>query len=213
MLINQIQQTKFSESEAVIMRYVLSQREAIASMTCQDIADATFTSAPLTIRIAKKLGFSGWNDFKKAFVEELNYLEAHQEVDASIPFVITDDPMSIAGNIIRLHEETIKDTRELLHHDEVSQAVSLLRKAKVIDIYTTSDYYPQAMTFKNRMSLGDAIVNIGCDDGTMSQMIAKSDATHLSIIISYSGETKALLRVLKWLRHKNVSIMAMTSIS
>ncbi|MBO6047770.1 MAG: SIS domain-containing protein, partial [Erysipelotrichaceae bacterium] len=44
-------------------------------------------------------------------------------------------------------------------------------------------------------------------------MIAKSDATHLSIIISYSGETKALLRVLKWLRHKNVPIMAMTSIS
>ena len=52
MIINKIQNTHFSESEEVILRYILSQSEAIEPMTIQDIANATYTSAPLLVRIS-----------------------------------------------------------------------------------------------------------------------------------------------------------------
>ncbi|MDD5878498.1 MAG: MurR/RpiR family transcriptional regulator, partial [Clostridiales bacterium] len=68
MILNKIEKTHFSESEATIMRYILRSGEKIADMTTKDIAEATFTSAPFCIRIAKKLGYEGWNDFKKAFL-------------------------------------------------------------------------------------------------------------------------------------------------
>ena len=43
-----IEKTHFSESEATfIMRYILRSGEKIPDMTTKDIAEATFTSAPL----------------------------------------------------------------------------------------------------------------------------------------------------------------------
>ena len=68
-------------------------------MSVSYIAQQTYTSAPLLIRIAKKLGYSGWNAFKEDYLKELEYLYSSQEVDASIPFVVSDDFMTIAHNI------------------------------------------------------------------------------------------------------------------
>ncbi len=151
MILNKIEKTHFSESEANIMRYILRSGEKIADMTTKDIAEATFTSAPLCIRIAKKLGYEGWNDFKKAFLKELEYMYSTRDVDASIPFVVSDDTSTIANNMFKLHEDTVKDTKALLTHDDLAKAVSLLRKAEVIDIYTKSTYLYLAQGFMQKM--------------------------------------------------------------
>lgn len=121
MIINKIEKTHFSESEAIIMRYILRQGEKVADLTTKDIAEATYTSAPLCIRIAKKLGYDGWNDFKKAFVKELEYMYTTRDVDASIPFVVSDDLSTISNNIFKLHEDTVNDTKQLLTHDDLSK--------------------------------------------------------------------------------------------
>lgn len=61
---------------------------------------------------------------------------ASQDIDASIPFLISDDISVISNNIFKLHEETIEDTKHLMKHDDLMNALKLLRDAKYIDIYT-----------------------------------------------------------------------------
>ena len=151
MIINKIQNTHFSESEEVILRYILSQSEAIEPMTIQDIANATYTSAPLLVRISKKLGYKGWSDFKKAFLEELHYMFQSQDIDATIPFVEEDDAVTIANNILTLHSETAEDTRKLLKHDELNKAINLLSEADVIDVYAKACYEYTGRLFQNKM--------------------------------------------------------------
>ena len=74
MIIHQIEQTHFSDSEALIIQFILNKGMDIKNMTTKEIAEATFTSPSLLIRIAKKMGYDGWNQFKKSFLEEL-YVE------------------------------------------------------------------------------------------------------------------------------------------
>ena len=99
LITHKIEKVHFSTSEAVIVKYILEQGEKIRDMSVSYIAQQTYTSAPLLIRIAKKLGYSGWNAFKEDYLKELEYLYSSQEVDASIPFVVSDDFMTIAHNI------------------------------------------------------------------------------------------------------------------
>ena len=99
LIIHKIEKTHFSTSESVIIDYILKKGDKIKNMSIQEIANATYTSPPLLIRIAKKLGYKGWNDFKEAYLEELKYLYQNDEVDASIPFVINDNFITIEHNI------------------------------------------------------------------------------------------------------------------
>ena len=100
MIIHQIEQTHFSDSEALIIQFILNKGMDIKNMTTKEIAEATFTSPSLLIRIAKKMGYDGWNQFKKAFLEELEYMYASQDIDASIPFI--DDALIFAYPFVSL---------------------------------------------------------------------------------------------------------------
>ena len=72
---------------------------------------------------------------------------ASQDIDASIPFLISDDISVISNNIFKLHEETIEDTKHLMKHDDLMNALKLLRDAKYIDIYTRPNKQHLAQSF------------------------------------------------------------------
>ena len=73
LIVNQIENTHFSKTEREIVDYIIDQGMNIEKMSANEIARNTFTSAPLLVRIAKKLGYSGFNEFKSAYLKELAY--------------------------------------------------------------------------------------------------------------------------------------------
>ena len=95
LIVNQIENTHFSKTEKEIVDYIIDQGMNIEKMSANEIARNTFTSAPLLVRIAKKLGYSGFNEFKSAYLKELSYMLEETDVDASIPFLLSDDLMTI----------------------------------------------------------------------------------------------------------------------
>ena len=182
-------------------------------MTTASIAQETFTSPPLLIRIAKKLGYSGWNAFKEAYLEELNYLYANRQVDASIPFVVSDDIMTIAQNICILESETIQDTLALLHHDDLQKAMQFIRKTKEIDIYAVSTHIYLAETFRQKMYRIEKSVNLYRLTGDAKVQVAMSTPEKCAILISYSGRTPFIVDVAKKLKQKGTPVIAITSIA
>ena len=139
LIVNQIENTHFSKTEREIVDYIIDQGMNIEKMSANEIARNTFTSAPLLVRIAKKLGYSGFNEFKSAYLKELAYMLEETDVDASIPFLLSDDLMTITKNLALLEKETIQDTEQLNHHDDLQHAIHLLEDAKTIDVYGVLD--------------------------------------------------------------------------
>ena len=212
MLIHRIEKTHFSESEAIIIDYILKNGDQIKNMTISQIAKVTYTSAPL-LRIAKKLGYPGWNAFKEAYLKELEYLYANRKIDASIPFIVSDDIMTIAQNISLLEVETIQDTLALLKHDDLQKAMQLIRHRKSIDIYAVSTYIYLAETFRQKMQRIQKNVNLCRLTGDAKIQVAMSTNQTCAILISYSGRTQFIIEAAKKLKNKGTSIIAITSIA
>ncbi|MCD8028929.1 MAG: MurR/RpiR family transcriptional regulator [Erysipelotrichaceae bacterium] len=211
MLIHKIENTHFSASENAIIDYILKNGNKIKNMTTIEIANETCTSASLLIRVAKKLGFNGWNEFKEAYLEELQYLYANNQVDACIPFVVSDDMMKIVQNISSLEKETIEDTVSLLKHDDLSLALKYLRNVDDIDIYVSSQYEPLAHIFKESMMLIDHHVNIYDLSSDSYIRATMSSSNKCAIIISYAGKRKTITNICRKLNEKQTPIIAMTS--
>ena len=100
LLQEKMKNTKFSPSEEIVIDFILTKQERIKDYSTTMIAGETYTSPSLLVRISKKLGFSGYNNFKNAFLEEVQYLhKSHLNIDANQPFLKTDSIMNIANKI------------------------------------------------------------------------------------------------------------------
>ncbi|MGN1182732.1 MAG: MurR/RpiR family transcriptional regulator [Faecalibacillus sp.] len=202
----------FSSSEKMIVDYITSLGLKIEKLSATQIAKETYTSAPLVVRVAKKLGYNGWNDFKEAYIKEMHYLLEETDVDASIPFIISDDMMTITNNIAILERDTIKDTQKLLDHDQLLNVFSILRNADTIDMYGILDNLFLAKHFQSQMTYINKNVNI-CDViGNEKTMAYLANSHHCAIIISYSGQTQSLLDVARIYKDKEIPVIAITCI-
>lgn len=207
-----IGKTHFSASEKIIIDHITTLGMQIENLSASQLAKDTYTSAPLVIRVTKKLGYQGWNDFKTAYLKELEYLLEEMDVDASIPFIIHDDIMTITTNLAKLEKETIQDTEKLLDHDQLAKIFSLLRQSQIIDIYGILDHLILAKHFQNQMSYIKKQVNICEITGNEKIMAYNASANHCGIIISYSGQTSHLLEVAKIYKSRNIPLIAITCI-
>ena len=212
MLIHKIEKTHFSPSESIIIDYILKKGKDIKNMTIAQTANETYTSSPLFIRIAKKLGFDGWNEFKEAYLKELDYLYLNQEVDANIPFVVNDDIMNIAYNLCVLERETIQDTYSLISHDDLQKAIRLLRNCKYIDVYSRSVHMHIVRSFQERMYILHRHVQLCSLSDELDSTYLMSDQNHCAIIISYSGHAPHIKHLIETLRKKQTSIIAITNL-
>ena len=189
-----------SKTEKEIVDYIIDQGMNIEKMSANEIARNTFTSAPLLVRIAKKLGYSGFNEFKSAYLKELSYMLEETDVDASIPFLLSDDLMTITKNLALLEKETIQDTQQLNHHDDLQEAVRLLQKAQVIDVY----------------GVKTLMMYIGKDVQVIDQVTGQkrsaclADESHCAIIISYSGQTREMVEVAEIYHKRNIPFISIT---
>lgn len=203
----------FSKSEEVLAQYILHEKENIKKLSTKDLAAATYTSPSTVVRLSQKLGFSGWNEFKETYLEELHYLNQHfSHIDPNFPFEAQDSFMSIAAKIGHLASETIEDTLSLLKNEDLTKAVQLLEQAQTINIYGISNSLLMAYDFKHKMLRINRHVEIMNLPEEQVYVAVNSSPKNTAILISYTGETPEILKIAGILRERGTPIIAITSI-
>lgn len=212
-LLEKLEYSNFSNSEQIVVDYLLTQREAIEELTISQIAANTFSSKSSLVRISKKLGFKGWTDFKKAFLEEINYFnKQNSAIDANIPFDKSDNYLQIASKIANLEKEAIEDTLSLLKAKTINEAIHLMKEANTIHIFAASNNLLNAQEFAHNMSRIQKDVRIHQLQGEVLFNAYLAQENSLALIISYSGGTESLIRIAKILKEKNIPIISITSL-
>ncbi len=203
----------FSSSEKQIARYILNHGEDVLSMSAKQLADLTYTSPATIVRLCRKIGLEGYNDFKIKYSAELQYDQRNEKrIDVNYPFLSNDDSLHIAKNLVSLTNEVISDTYQLIDFDELNTIVDLLYNNQNIDIYGSGNSILAALSFQHKMMRIQRNVNIKTIPGEQIFMSYNSSSDRLALIISYSGETADLIRYAKILKEKKTPIILITSL-
>ena len=80
LLINKMENANLTRIEENIAQYIIEHQEELEKLSTRAIAKATYTSSSAVIRLAHKLGFEGYNDLKKQYLEEQAYLNSHFQI-------------------------------------------------------------------------------------------------------------------------------------
>ena len=204
---------EFSESEKEIARYILNHGDDVLSMSVKELAKNTYTSPATIVRLCKKIGLEGYNDFKIKYSAELQYdLHHSNRIDVNFPFEKKDTHPMICHKLASLSEEVIADTIKLIDFDQLEKIVDLLYQSHDIDIYGSGNSLLAAMSFQHKMMRIARNVNLKALHGEQVFLSYNSDEKRIAVIISYSGETHDLIQIAQILKEKKTPIIVLTTI-
>lgn len=215
-LLHQVESISYdyrSGSRRAIGEFIIKESTHLHEYSVQEIAEKTFTSKAALVRFAKALGFQGWKEFSRAFVEEQNYQAAHYtDIDPNYPFAESDSTRDIISKMCSLQVESLLDTADLLDDKTLDQAADLLEQAEQIAIFGLNPNLQLAQLFVRKMlSIGKKIyIASSSDVGMMAGTLTEKDC---AIVISYSGNTidRVPMNLLDWVEKNHVPVLAITS--
>ncbi|MFD1363650.1 MurR/RpiR family transcriptional regulator [Lentibacillus salinarum] len=211
LLTEKMKEIIFSPSETEIVHYMFEQRENMKDQTTKQIAEATYTHPSTLIRVAKKLGYSGWVELRNIFLDEIDYLNSHfHDIDANYPFTEHDNVMTVANKMALLNQMTISDTLSLLNHEALQQVTAFLNQATDIKIFSLHNNLLLCYDFKSKMIRIGKQVSLCTVDSAYEA--ANCNSNTCAIVISYTGETTDLINLLPILKKQGTPIIALTSI-
>lgn len=213
LILEKIQSEPFSDSQQSVINFILEDPPRIENMTIREIARASYTSNATLIRIAHRLGFEGWEDFKTAFLEEHAYTQTHfTDVDPNIPFVKGESITRIAHKIADLKKEALDDTLQLLDDRDLQKAVDILVNAKQIQVIGMMNNKLQADSFALKCSRIRKPTRSRNPQGEIRYDYSLEEPGTAVILISYTGETTSLVWAAEDAVRAGNPVIAITSI-
>lgn len=161
----------------------------------------------------KKLNFHGWSDFKSALHKEVQYyLTTMSNIDANYPFTASDNVLEIAQKIAQLKKQAIDETAHLNDFATLNATTTLLDQATHIHVFALGNnlLISQEFVYNLRRINRRADIYSLLGEGKMAATLAQKNEA--ALIISYSGETTALVDIATILKQKEIPIVLITNI-
>ncbi|MDG3142719.1 MurR/RpiR family transcriptional regulator [Streptococcus suis] len=205
-------QNQMTELEKSIANYFLNIGYDIEHRSSRSIANELFVSPSTISRFCQLVGYSGFNHFKESYLEDLSYLNSNfRGINPNKPFSYHDKNMTLVNKLSSLYQETIRDTVDLMHHDSLQKATQLLLTSQKIVIGSAGDALEMAETFKNRMVKIGQFVHVERRTDNLFYQASISTQDTCFILVSYSGEVDAIIRIARVLKDKGIPFFVLTS--
>lgn len=201
---------KLTDTEQQVIDYILDYPEEFEKLSSRQLAELTFTSPATVVRICKKVGFSGYAEFKIKYLQDINQNPMIDSVSRTNPITKDDSVMDVMNKMIALEMNAIEQTKKGLDSKQLQQVAKLLEEAKRIDFYAFDNNLHLAKNacvhflYTGKMS----VVHEGSNAQFMQAAVP--DEKSVAIIISRTGENINLKRIMTILNERNVPTIVLT---
>ena len=184
-----------NETEKEILRYMISNSNKIRDLKIKELSDLVFCSPNTIIRMAKKMGFTGFSEMKHTV---FSLLEKN-----TIQTSILDDD---------LYKDLVK-TRELIVSELLDHLAELIIKKNHISIFGLGPSRLSADIFSMRLTfLGISAVSF-IDQHAMLFYANKIKENDICLFISFSGEQKGILGPAVIAKSRKGVVLSLTGLS
>ena len=200
-------QSNFSNAEKEVNAFVQANPESISSLSVRELAKKTNTTATTVMRYCRKIGYSGFEEFKFNIGNELKDLD-YDEFEISVE----EDSLHVVNKIRKLYVDTVDNTLRQLSLQQLDRIVDRFETVPSIDFIVYDQSAALAEYAAHYYSFLGKICRIytSIDEQILFAMNA-DPKDHLVISISRSGATDRLLKVLKILRKNRIYSVLITS--
>lgn len=212
-LLTTMRQVKdLSPSERHIVDFIFENLQDVSNMGIVELGEKTFTSTTTVKRLCRKLGIESYTDFRLQLSAELaSYDRMNILKGAQTPVGQYDTTGDIITKVADQNAKSIIETSTLNHPDVIAEVINLMHDAQRIDFYGIG---PSNVVAKDAcikcMRLG--IPSSAVEEPLQMRMNVRAYGNGgLAFLISYTGETDAIVEVAKELNSLGITSVSLTS--
>ncbi|MBR4421006.1 MAG: MurR/RpiR family transcriptional regulator [Erysipelotrichaceae bacterium] len=202
---------EFTGAEIQIRNYILKNQEKIPAMSIYELASKTDCSPATVVRLCRKLGISGFKEFKIKLISEIETMKNRNiEVMADSLVQKNDSASEVIQKITTLSLRSIEETRLLLDEDALNTCADLIYRASVLDFYGVGD--SNSIVFdavQKYISIGKTAVAYQAIEKQRIQALNSGEG-HLGIVVSYTGETSEIVEIARTLKENGCPFISVT---
>ncbi len=210
MIVDRLKETpNLTVQEQAVVDYILEKPRALLKMSIHDLAASSYTSAATIIRLCKKIGTSGYSEFKTLYISEYPELMKLNENLKTEPFNGSSSIDDIIHALPMLVSKSMDYTRSVLDRNTIVRCLHHMRSADHIEIYGNGINYHIAQMYAHRFE--EVGVHAIAYDTTHWMHVAynkKKKKNTFAILISHTGRNPGILDTAKWLNEFSIPSLA-----
>ncbi|WP_155286319.1 MurR/RpiR family transcriptional regulator [Lacticaseibacillus zhaodongensis] len=198
-------------TEERLRDYILKHLDDVPTITIQQLAAASYTSHSAVVRFTKKLGFTGFRDFRNQLSKEAQRQALTvQEVNANFPFTPGDSPLTIAKKMADLTTTAVAHAFAQLNEQELGAAANILTKADRIYLFADGDSQIRARSFQSKLVKVARVAVIAEEYNDGAWNAAAIRPTDCAVFLSYGGNSSKHIQYLQLLHKHQVPTLVIT---
>lgn len=197
----------FSRKEALIADFILENPKKVSRMTINEIADALSMAPSTVFQFTRKLGYTGFRDFRNDLLTE----EFDPEVSIHENVQPNDDALSIARKVFASSIKSLQDTSSLLDQEKLKQASKLLLNARTVSFFGVGGSNVVAYDAYHKFLRSPVHAQYGMDVHIQRMQAALLGAGDCAVVTTHSGLTKDTLDMARIARDAGASVIAIAS--
>lgn len=193
--------------EAQVVETVFGRRDFDETTPLKLIAQEAGVSEAMVVKIAKKLGFSGYRDFRSAVSEygRLPTAEMHEELSAD------DSSAEIVKKVFRTSIQALEETLAILDMEAFDRAADLIHGARQRDFYGVGGSAQIAHDVSHKFLRIGIRASVYDDVHMMLMSASLLGQNDVAIGFSHSGNSTAVIDAIQLARRSGAPTVAITN--
>ncbi len=198
---------ELTELEARLADMVLARRDLDEATPLKAVAEAAGVSEAMVVKLSKKLGFSGYREFRAGLVEynRLPTADLHRELSPG------DSSAETIAKVFRTAIQALEETQAVLDLSAFERAAAIVHEAR------QRDFHGVGGSAQIARDMAHKFLRIGLratvfDDAHMMMMSAALLGPEDAVVaFSHSGRTTAVIEAATLARRNGARVVAVTA--
>jgi DNA-binding MurR/RpiR family transcriptional regulator len=203
---------KLGKKAQFMLEAMVNEPHLIALKNINEVSEYFKVSPSTLTRLAKKLGFSGFDAFRKAFQKDL--IPAENFYSQHVHGLLDDnnsDYKAVVGQIVSESCANAMKMFELLDHIKLQQAVEALVKAKAVYAFGLRQSYGVVTEFVYTLGMLRGEVNVLGDAGLgPAHGLAQVGDDDLLVLVGSSPHTRNTVKMAELAAQRKINVLAIT---
>lgn len=203
------QTPRFSTTEEKIASFVLQHSKDVLSLTVAQLSEKVGVSQAAIVRFCRKIGARSYGDFKLRLSHDV-FRTSEVPFLPDVELKPGADPGELVKGILRSVQRSLSHLESLIDLPKLEEAVRLVREARAVYAFGIGASALVAMDIHLKLLRLGFLCVFSADSDLQVTASCTLQPTDVACIVSYSGETPAMLSVASNVKKQGGRIITLT---
>ncbi|WP_151994334.1 SIS domain-containing protein [Buttiauxella massiliensis] len=194
-------------TERRIAEWLIIKGNVCQETSLREVAITLKVSEPLLVKVAKKIGFSGFRELRSALISYFESLPYEKEEEVTEH----DSLDTVMDKVFSSSIQALKEARSVADAATIGKAAQLIFNARRVIIFGVGGSASVGLDFEHKLLRLGIISHAYSDFHLMLMAASQLDEKDVVIAISQTGATREMLNAVNTARAKKTQVICITN--